>query len=191
MLTYTIIEASYTKALLVMDKNGSLYYASLGNDERELIFALKSDFKKYNKKSKIANLQFRKTISDNIAMEETINLYRNAIENPEQIDINQFKIKLFNHTEFQEKIWNFLMYKTKPSKTTTYGEIAKSLGLTTYSSRAVGNSCVSNKIALVIPCHRVVGSTGALTGYKWGVNIKQEILWREKLGNRTKVNNAE
>ncbi|MGH8354162.1 MAG: methylated-DNA--[protein]-cysteine S-methyltransferase, partial [Pseudomonas sp.] len=61
--------------------------------------------------------------------------------------------------------------------TRRYGELAASLGS---HPRAVARACASNPIGLLVPCHRVVGAGGALTGYRWGVARKARLLESEK-----------
>jgi O-6-methylguanine DNA methyltransferase len=61
----------------------------------------------------------------------------------------------------------------------TYGELAKAIGRPT-ASRAVGQACASNPIAVAIPCHRVVPGHGGLGGYRWGVERKRRLLESEK-----------
>ena len=70
-------------------------------------------------------------------------------------------------------------------KTTTYGEIAKEIaekrGLAKMSAQAVGGAVGSNPISLIIPCHRVVGTGGSLTGYGGGIQKKLALLQLEKV----------
>ena len=81
-------------------------------------------------------------------------------------------------TDFEVKVWETLL--TIPvGRATTYGAIAGRLGRPT-ASRAVGAAVGRNPISFVVPCHRVVGSTGALTGYHWGVPRKRAILGWER-----------
>jgi len=77
-------------------------------------------------------------------------------------------------TEFQKKVWNALC-SIPHGETRTYGEIAEALG-NKNAARAVGMACNKNPIAIIIPCHRVVGKSGALTGYAGGLDIKQKLL---------------
>jgi AraC family transcriptional regulator, regulatory protein of adaptative response / methylated-DNA-[protein]-cysteine methyltransferase len=80
-------------------------------------------------------------------------------------------------TPFQCRVWETL--RTIPIGTTiTYRELARSIGQP-HSVRAVAAACASNPIALAIPCHRVLGSDGNLTGYRWGIERKCELLKRE------------
>lgn len=77
-------------------------------------------------------------------------------------------------TEFQQKIWNAL--RSIPyGETRTYQEIAQKVHLPK-AVRAVANACASNNIALAIPCHRVVRTDGSLSGYRWGIERKQQLL---------------
>ena len=79
---------------------------------------------------------------------------------------------------FQLKVWRYL--QTIPGgEVRTYGEVAKALG-DPGASRAVGTACGANRVALVIPCHRVIRGDGALGGYRWGVERKQSLLDDEK-----------
>ena len=81
-------------------------------------------------------------------------------------------------TEFQRKVWQLLL--TIPyGETTTYGAIAKLLG-EKMSAQAVGQAVGHNPIAIIIPCHRVVGSGEQLTGYAWGIEKKQWLLAHEE-----------
>lgn len=84
---------------------------------------------------------------------------------------------------FQREVWNILC--TIPyGNITTYGEIAKQIaaqrGLPTMSAQAVGGAVGRNPISLIIPCHRVIGANGSLTGYAGGVERKRILLELEK-----------
>ena len=80
-------------------------------------------------------------------------------------------------TEFQMKVWKELN-RIPYGKTRTYGDIAKRVG-NPKGSRAIGMACNRNPVGIVVPCHRVVGSTGALTGYEGGLNKKEKLLQLE------------
>jgi AraC family transcriptional regulator, regulatory protein of adaptative response / methylated-DNA-[protein]-cysteine methyltransferase len=81
-------------------------------------------------------------------------------------------------TAFQQQVWNALK-RIPYGKTRTYGEIAEAIGQPT-AARAVGAACGSNPVPIVVPCHRVVGSNGSLTGYRWGVERKKKLLAKER-----------
>ena len=85
-------------------------------------------------------------------------------------------------TAFQWKVWKALT-EIPAGETRTYGEIARSIG-EPKAARAVGRACATNQAAVVIPCHRAVGSSGALTGYRWGVARKERLLELEKRARR-------
>lgn len=77
-------------------------------------------------------------------------------------------------TDFEVKVWETLL-KISVGTAVTYSSVAQHIGKPT-ASRAVGAAVGRNPISFVVPCHRVVGSTGALTGYHWGVPRKRAIL---------------
>lgn len=81
-------------------------------------------------------------------------------------------------TPFQQRVWQELA-NIPYGQTRTYGEIAAAIGKPG-AARAVGMACNRNPIWLVIPCHRVVGKNGALTGYEGGLEMKQKLLELEQ-----------
>ncbi|MBT1260326.1 bifunctional DNA-binding transcriptional regulator/O6-methylguanine-DNA methyltransferase Ada [Pseudomonas sp. VS40] len=81
-------------------------------------------------------------------------------------------------TAFQERVWRALR-DIPPGSTASYAQIAKRIGAPT-SFRAVAQACGANSLAVAIPCHRVVRSNGELSGYRWGVERKQQLLAREQ-----------
>jgi methylated-DNA-[protein]-cysteine S-methyltransferase len=81
-------------------------------------------------------------------------------------------------TPFQQRVWEALL-GIRCGETTTYGEIARRIGAPR-SVRAVGAAVGRNPISIIVPCHRVVGSTGALTGYAGGLERKRALLERER-----------
>ncbi len=80
-------------------------------------------------------------------------------------------------TPFQREIWEILR-DIPPGKTMSYAEVAAKAGRPE-AVRAVARACASNALAVVIPCHRVVRTGGALSGYRWGVERKAKLLARE------------
>lgn len=79
--------------------------------------------------------------------------------------------------EFERKVWDALL-AVPCGATLTYGEIARRLGRPT-APRAVGLAVGSNPVSLIVPCHRIVGSTGSLTGYGGGLDRKKWLLEHE------------
>ena len=86
-------------------------------------------------------------------------------------------------TPFRQAVWEILL-RIPYGKTVTYGEISKQLaekmGLERMSAQAVGGAVGHNEISIIIPCHRVVGSNGSLTGYAGGINRKIKLLELER-----------
>jgi methylated-DNA-[protein]-cysteine S-methyltransferase len=82
-------------------------------------------------------------------------------------------------TDFQRRVWAELL-KIGYGQTASYGEIAHRLGLTNAASRAVGAANGRNPIPIVVPCHRVIGANGTLTGYAGGIERKQLLLDLER-----------
>ena len=87
-----------------------------------------------------------------------------------------------NGTEFQIKVWKELQ-KIPYGKTATYKEIAENIG-NKNASRAVGMANNKNPIAIIIPCHRVIGTKGDLTGYAGGIKLKKYLLDLEKQNSK-------
>ena len=80
-------------------------------------------------------------------------------------------------TAFQQRVWQALR-QIPPGEIASYAQIAQRIGSPT-SVRAVAGACAANTLAVAIPCHRVVRSDGALSGYRWGVERKRALLSRE------------
>lgn len=82
-------------------------------------------------------------------------------------------------TDFRLKIWNILI-KIPYGKTMTYGEVAKRAenlyNLKKVSARSIGGAVAHNNIAIIVPCHRVIGADGSLTGYSAGIDRKAALL---------------
>ena len=80
-------------------------------------------------------------------------------------------------TDFQQKVWKEL-YEVPYAKTLSYAELAKKLG-DTKVIRAAASANGKNKIAIIVPCHRIIGSDSSLTGYAWGLARKKWLLQHE------------
>ena len=90
----------------------------------------------------------------------------------------EFNLKLvLQGTDFQKKVWEKLL-KVPFGKTASYKDIALSLG-NVKAVRAVGGASGKNKIAIIIPCHRIIGKNGTLTGYAGGIWRKEWLLEHE------------
>lgn len=82
-------------------------------------------------------------------------------------------------TSFQLQVWEFLR-KIPYGETRSYSDVAEALG-DKKKVRAVARACATNRVAIVVPCHRVVASSGKLSGYRWGIERKAKLLSKEKL----------
>lgn len=80
-------------------------------------------------------------------------------------------------TAFQQRVWQALR-EIPAGETASYSEVARRIGHPA-AVRAVARACATNRIAIVIPCHRVIGLKGSLTGYRWGVSRKKQLLAQE------------
>jgi AraC family transcriptional regulator of adaptative response/methylated-DNA-[protein]-cysteine methyltransferase len=80
-------------------------------------------------------------------------------------------------TVFQQRVWRALR-QIPVGTTASYQEIARKIG-SPRAVRAVAGACAANAIAVAIPCHRVVRSDGALSGYRWGIERKRTLIDRE------------
>ena len=95
-------------------------------------------------------------------------------------DLTEFDLPLAPRgSTFQHAVWEQLV-KIGYGETASYGEIAHRLGKTNAASRAVGLANGRNPIPIVIPCHRVIGANGTLTGYAGGLDRKQQLLELEQ-----------
>ncbi len=90
-------------------------------------------------------------------------------------DLRQFSVPIdLRGTEFQRQVWNLLL-NIPYGETRSYGQIAGALGRPG-ASRAVGQAIGTNPVAIIVPCHRVIGVNGGLVGYGGGLHRKQALL---------------
>lgn len=117
-------------------------------------------------------------INNNSPIIKQVKLWLEEYFNGKKPNLENLPIKLIG-SEFKMLVWSVL--KTIPyGKTITYGEIAKTLARKTnkekISARAVGNAVGHNPISIIIPCHRVIGANGKITGYAGGIDKKTALL---------------
>ncbi len=98
------------------------------------------------------------------------------VEDPSGAPVDPLILDL-RGTAFQLQVWRTLQ-SIGPGQTVSYGEIARRIGRPK-ASRAVGAAVGANPVSVLVPCHRIVGSNGALTGYAWGLERKKALLARE------------
>jgi AraC family transcriptional regulator of adaptative response/methylated-DNA-[protein]-cysteine methyltransferase len=82
-------------------------------------------------------------------------------------------------TQFQLRVWQALRQIPR-GETRTYSQLARELG-NPNATRAVARACALNRVSVLVPCHRVVGASGSLTGYRWGIDRKRQLLEAERV----------
>lgn len=118
---------------------------------------------------------------------ETILLAKNWLDkyfHHEKPEIDELPIELIG-SDFRKQVWKILA-EIPYGRVVTYGDIAKQMarqkGILKMSAQAVGGAVGHNPISIIIPCHRVVGANGSLTGYSGGIEIKAKLLELENVG---------
>ncbi len=161
-IEYAVTDCELGKMLVARTAKG-ICAVSLGDDATTLFENLKKEFPKAKINKSDANLKNAiEAILENLAgNNKTLDL---------PLDIQA--------TAFQMRVWEALR-KIPYGKTVSYSDIAEKIG-NKNAVRAVATACASNRVALVIPCHRIIGKDGSLSGYRWGVGRKEAILKREK-----------
>ncbi len=114
-------------------------------------------------------------VADDAALADTLDAVIAFMEEPKAALALPLDLR---GTAFQLRVWAALR-QIPPGETRSYADLARMIG-NPASVRAVARSCATNPVALAVPCHRVIGSDGKLTGYRWGVPRKQALLQRER-----------
>ncbi len=158
---YAIGESSLGQVLIAATERG-LCSVILGDSESQLTRELRTQFPAAKIRPE-ASLQphLRKVLSQFSAHPAALDL---------PLDLRA--------TAFQMRVWEALRNIPR-GETRTYTQVAQSLGQPT-AVRAVARACATNPVAVVIPCHRVIGSDGKLTGYRWGIERKEKMLALER-----------
>jgi AraC family transcriptional regulator of adaptative response/methylated-DNA-[protein]-cysteine methyltransferase len=163
-IDYTITNCDLGKMLVARTEKG-VCAVTFGDDETGLIEKLFGEYPKAEISRNETNLkEYVEAILQNLAGKNR------RIVLP--IDVQA--------TAFQMQVWETLR-KIPYGETLSYKQVAESLG-NPKGVRAVARACATNRVAVVIPCHRVVGSDGSLSGYRWGIERKQKLLDTEKKG---------
>ena len=157
-IRYAIADSPFGKLLVVTTDRGVCAVA-LGDSERELAGALQKDFSR-------AVIER----ADDVHREWIDAIVRHLGGSGDRVDVPLD----VQGSAFQKQVWA-LLRKIPPGRTKSYGEIAAALGRPS-AARAVAQACATNKIALLIPCHRVVRGDGEPGGYKWGESRKRQLL---------------
>ncbi|CAN5376089.1 bifunctional DNA-binding transcriptional regulator/O6-methylguanine-DNA methyltransferase Ada [soil metagenome] len=161
-INYTIVDTRLGKLMVAATEKG-ICSVSFGDTAGELESGLRQEF-------------FAATRDRNESdLKDAVDTILRSLDGEKAI----LKLQLDLHASaFQLRVWAELR-KIPYGETRSYGQIAASLG-TPKSFRAVARACATNPVALVNPCHRVVASDGKLSGYKWGIERKAELLKQEK-----------
>jgi AraC family transcriptional regulator, regulatory protein of adaptative response / methylated-DNA-[protein]-cysteine methyltransferase len=158
---YTAVPTTLGLLLVAVTERG-VCSVSLGDDEDTLVAALRAEYPS-------AELVRTSDASDRLVDAVVAHVEGRADASELPLDIRA--------TAFQWQVWRALQ-RIPEGATRTYQEIARELGRPS-AARAVARACASNRVAILIPCHRVVRGDGALGGYRWGVARKAALLARE------------
>lgn len=112
--------------------------------------------------------------NDELIIFEAVRHWLDSYFKGERVTTDSIPIKLYG-TDFRLKVWKELL-KIPYGEVTTYGAIAKKVGGDKMSARAVGGAVGHNPISIIVPCHRVIGAGGKLTGYSGGMEKKIKLL---------------
>lgn len=156
IFNYSFTESPFGPLIIASTTKGICYMA-FGDNHIQMLNALQSKF---------PNAQLQEN-SDKL-QQHALTIFRT-----ENNDLQQIKLHL-KGTDFQLKVWQSLL-KIPMGQLSTYGNIAKQIG-SPDASRAVGTAIGSNPVAFLIPCHRVIQSTGTFGGYMWGAERKTALI---------------
>lgn len=158
---YAVVPVSLGLLLVAVTERG-VCSVSLGDDEQALVAALRAEFP-------AAELVRTSDARDRLVDSVVAHVEGTSSANDLPLDVRA--------TAFQWQVWRALQ-RIPEGATRTYQEIARELGRPA-AARAVARACASNRVAVLIPCHRVVRGDGVLGGYRWGVARKAALLARE------------
>jgi AraC family transcriptional regulator of adaptative response/methylated-DNA-[protein]-cysteine methyltransferase len=160
-ISYTVADCDLGKMLVARTERG-ICSVTFGDKVSDLVEELKNEFSAAEVKKDVSGLA------------EAVTAILRLLEGKEK----RFALPLdLQATAFQLQVWDELR-KIPYGETRSYKQVAESLGRPT-ASRAVARACATNPVALVTPCHRVVRENGDLSGYRWGIERKREILAKE------------
>jgi len=158
---YTVVRTSLGLLLVAVTERG-ICSVALGDDEATLVASLRAEYP-------AAELARATDADDRLVDAVVAHVEGRARTSDVPLDVQA--------TAFQWQVWRALQ-RIPEGATRSYQEIARELGHPS-AARAVARACASNRIAVLIPCHRVVRGDGALGGYRWGVARKAALLARE------------
>lgn len=159
---YTIETIADTKpCLIAVNEQNKICWLGFSDDPKFLVSEASRDLK---------SDQF---LEDKTALSTIVNTLKTNVKNGDYSDLNIH----FKGTPFQESVWNELL-KIPCGKTVSYQDIANKIG-NPKAVRAVGTAVGANLVSLIIPCHRVIKKDGIIHNYRWGVDVKKDLLKTE------------
>lgn len=162
-LRWSLVDTVLGRALVASTQRG-ICMVELGGDAGALEATLRSEFPR-------ANLQRVDAGRDEFLAPRLQAVATRLAGGGDDVDVD------LRGTAFQKKVWDALM-KIPAGQTRSYSQLASELGQP-HAARAVASACARNKVAIVVPCHRVIRGNGTLGGYRWGLPLKQQLLVRE------------
>ena len=166
LIHWTIIDTVLGKALVAATERG-ICAVALADEPNALFEELRAEFPKAQLNAVPDGHQY---IADRVRQ------VADALAGTK----SQASIELLG-TVFQHKVWQALM-KIPKGQTRSYAELAEHLAMPK-AARAVARACASNRVAVLVPCHRIIRGDGSLGGYRWGLPLKENILSREGFTN--------
>lgn len=160
-IKYYDFHTSIGKMLIFFSSKGIVYLSVSNENEEDIVNFVKVKFR-----------QASKVNSEEYSFHEQIIEYLNGRRKSFSLPLD------LRGTDFQKKVWNELI-KIPYGETRTYKDIARSINVS-QGYRAVGNALNKNPVLIVIPCHRVIGSDGKLTGFRGGLELKAKLLELER-----------
>jgi AraC family transcriptional regulator, regulatory protein of adaptative response / methylated-DNA-[protein]-cysteine methyltransferase len=161
-INYTIVDSPLGKMLVARTEKG-ICAVSFGDEEKSLREELSQEFFAAD------------VIDDDAGLRDAVNAILKSLDGEKAILTLPLDLQA---TAFQMRVWSELR-KIPYGETRSYADIAEAVG-NPKAVRAVARACATNPVALVNPCHRVIGSDGKLSGYRWGIERKAKILEAEK-----------
>ncbi len=168
-INYSFAQSLFGEVITASTLKGVCFMAFIENETKAL----------ETLKERFPNAEYH-SIPDSM-QQKALSIFTQDWSQPEKIKLH------LKGTDFQLKVWETLL-KVPMGKLTTYGKIAAQIN-TPGASRAVGTAIGDNPIAFLIPCHRVIRSSGELGGYHWGMNRKAAIIGWEAVQNESFYSN--
>jgi AraC family transcriptional regulator of adaptative response/methylated-DNA-[protein]-cysteine methyltransferase len=165
LISYSVASTVLGKMLLAATERG-ICFIQLGRTQKEMLEALQDEFPK-------ASIQVMPPESAAVFARWIKALDAYLAGSVKTLDL---PLDVMG-TPFQIKVWEYLQ-KIPRGSTWSYSELATKLG-NPQAVRAVASACAKNKLAIVIPCHRVLRASGGLAGYRWGLERKKALLQLE------------